>query len=472
MGQAITAGDGGGHCSLSDWICPLCLWAVYLMLWWADDGQSMVCVLQCNSAGSCVLWTLSQWISLAIGLRIFLGLLWVGFVFVWQALWWSDCWVVLVPWCHGFLGGVRIRGPLAKSVSPPFCSKWPRSWIWLVLLSLSGRIGEASVPGPNVEATDGVQFTLGVCNPNGLTDKSSFFGSSRIDLWLICETHLTVSGMRTFERMLGWQAPQYSGKVFGHPVLARSEVSDVGRWSGVGMLSQWPIHRLPHEWPTLVHATGRLCVSTAFVHGQWISGCVVYGTPTGPTHGNARQTTDQLLEHALCRVLQLSGPRYVGGDFNHDHDRLTTVAAMRQIGFVDIQDLHALRTGVYPVATCRGKTRRDFLSWRRCSSVARYKIVIGLIIACWWVNLHVLHLTWRGFRGHVLIRLNGQPLRIDLPLRSFRSRHRLMSLSNTPNCGLTLKRLFKRWLVLVDNLCQLDVLVVLVNACRVRLRFR
>ena len=254
-----------------------------------------------------------------------------------------------------------IWGPLAVFFSLPRCPKWPRYWIWLTILLLSGRIGEATVPGPQVDQSGEWAFTLGVCNPNGLVDKPSFFAPSTVDLWLICETHLTVSGMRNFDRMLGWQAPQYTGKVFGHPVLARSEVSDVGRWSGVGMLSQWPIHRLPHEWPSLVYNTGRISVSTTFLRGQWISGCVVYGTPTGPTHHNARQTTDQLLEHALCRVLQLSGPRFVGGDFNHDHDRLITVTAMRQIGFVDIQDLHAQRAGCYPVATCRNKTRRDFL---------------------------------------------------------------------------------------------------------------
>ena len=34
---------------------------------------------------------------------------------------------------------------------------------------------------------------------------------------------------------------------------------------------------------------------------------------------------------------------------------------MERLGFRDVQDLHAERTGMHPVATCRGKTRRDFL---------------------------------------------------------------------------------------------------------------
>ena len=87
----------------------------------------------------------------------------------------------------------------------------------------------------------------------------------------------------------------------------------------------------------------------------------MYGTPTGPTHVNGREVTDELLSLALTRVLQMSGPRYIAGDFNHDLDRLNTVSVLERLGFRDIQDLHAERTGQLPVATCRGKTRRDYL---------------------------------------------------------------------------------------------------------------
>ena len=182
-----------------------------------------------------------------------------------------------------------------------------------------------------------------------------------MDLWRVCESHLTISGQRSFDRMLRRHAPRFAYSIYGHPVLPRTEVSDVGRWSGVGILSQWPSHRLPYDWPQSVQATGRLCVATTYLPGHWISGCVVYGTPSGPTHSNALQTTDQLINHAIKRVLQLSGPRYVGGDLNQDHNRLEAVGTLRRLGFVDIQDLHCLATGCPPVATCRGKTRRDFL---------------------------------------------------------------------------------------------------------------
>lgn len=229
-------------------------------------------------------------------------------------------------------------------------------WCWSLL-----RIGEAAVPGPAVSSAVGSSFSIGVTNPNGLQDKACFFMDSAVDLWCVCETHLTQSGIRGFRQHLRQFQSPFVYSSFGHPVLPRSEVSDVGRWSGVGVLSQWPTCRLPNDWPLDLYVTGRLSVTSSFVCGQWISGCVVYGTPCGPTHPLAKKTTEGLLNAAILRILQLSGPRFIGGDFNHDHDSLQAVMALRQRGFVDVQDLHLNRTGFAPVATCRSRTRRDFL---------------------------------------------------------------------------------------------------------------
>ena len=107
--------------------------------------------------------------------------------------------------------------------------------------------------------------------------------------------------------------------------------------------------------------SGRLVCSGFCAHGVWVSGVTVYGTPTGHTHAQGRSVANDLLSLALDRVLQLSGPRFIAGDFNHDLDHLSTVAMMERLGFKDIQDIHAERTGVLPVATCRGKTRRDYM---------------------------------------------------------------------------------------------------------------
>ena len=281
--------------------------------------------------------------------------------------------LVLVAFClSGFVGfrwkHLRPRCVAVKGVRRTRRTwgfhRWPARWLGFLMLGFSWRTGEASVPGPSLASSEhGLDkvFRLGVCNANGVADKAHFFGDMHEDLWCISETHLTVVGRRTFGKMMQRHAPQYPSAVFGHDVLPRSEVSDIGRWSGVGVVSSWPTHRLPHDWSQALHSTGRLCVSTSFIHGHWISGCVVYGTPVGPTHGNAKHKTNCLLQAALARVLQLSGPRFIGGDFNHDHDSLEMVGVIRRLGFVDIQDLHTSRHGILPVATCRGKTRRDYL---------------------------------------------------------------------------------------------------------------
>ena len=236
--------------------------------------------------------------------------------------------------------------------------------IWVVF-GASFRIGEASLPGP-VHSGDGsncvpeVVFRLGTCNPNGISDKAHFFRDSEVDILGVTETHLTGRGLKVFRGLLKSAAPQFKWFAHGKCVLPRGQVSDTGMWSGVGVISQWPTHSLPHDWSPPVFETGRICVTSSFIHGLWISGCVVYGTPCGPTHPQAKGTTNALIREALRRVLQLSGPRYVCGDFNHDAAQLEAVHEMKRAGFVDLQDLHLERTGIPPSATCRGKTRRDY----------------------------------------------------------------------------------------------------------------
>ena len=242
------------------------------------------------------------------------------------------------------------------------CSVPARLLRWIIF-GLSVRIGEASLPGPSGASDRGdglVQFEIGICNPNGLFDKGHFLADSSVDMWAMSETHLSSKSLKAFRGLLRSQAGHYGWMVHGKPVLPRHLTSEVGLYSGVAVVSQWPTHALPHDWAPLVYATGRLCVVTSFVRGLWISGCVVYGTPCGPTHPQAKKTTESLVLAGFERILQLSGPRYVCGDFNHDHSKLETVALMRRAGFVDLQDLQFERHGTHPVATCRGKTRRDF----------------------------------------------------------------------------------------------------------------
>lgn len=290
----------------------------------------------------------------------------------------------------GFGSGIVVPCP-CWSVGP-FCG-WPWTWLWLLCLGLCGlcalafrptlpahgvrllprsgaspsvvrlcvwtlflslwRVGEALTPGP--------EFTIGVANINGLNNKGFGFMDSPVDTWILSETHLTKGGIATFRSNLRQAKSPYSAFIHGCPVAARSLTSDIGQWSGVGVLSKFPSRRLPHSWPDVAFHSGRLLCSGFCAKGIWVSGVTVYGPPTGPTHVNGRAVTDELLGLALERALQLTGPRFIAGDFNHDLDRLSTVTTMERLGFRDVQDLHAERTGLHPVATCRGKTRRDFL---------------------------------------------------------------------------------------------------------------
>ena len=215
------------------------------------------------------------------------------------------------------------------------------------------RYGEASHPGPD--------WTFGVANLNGLNSKAFGLSESTVDTWIFSETHLTKPGEQAFRANLREAKAPYRSFVGGSHVPPRSEVSDIGQFSGVGVLSRFPVRRLAHSWPDVVFRSGRLVGVSVCCQGIWVSGVVIYGTPNGSTHGNGREVTDQLLSLAVERVNLLDGPRFVAGDFNHDLDRLSAASALQRLGFQDCQDAHAINTGTLPKPTCRGKTRRDFM---------------------------------------------------------------------------------------------------------------
>ena len=227
-----------------------------------------------------------------------------------------------------------------------------RLCVWWVVCC---RIGEAAVPGPQET------FAIGVCNPSGLPSKAFLFNSYHADLWLVSETHLTRPGLRTFRRALNSFQSPYRWITHGHEVLPRSQVSEVGKWTGVAAISKWPTRRLIHDWDPALHSTGRLVASTSCINETWVSGVTVYGTPVGPTHPGARETTEALLRAATKRSIQAVGCRFVAGDFNCDHDKSHAIAQLRACGFQDVQDLQFRFTGCLPQPTCRSRTRRDFL---------------------------------------------------------------------------------------------------------------
>ena len=317
----------GKFCLIKKWVVALhprrvllsCLESVHRVVTW---GPSMSLTL---SVGSCFGFFGTAWCStMKWESGVLLGRSW-------------DVSQFRVNACKGFDGG---RG---------FGKQWR---LFLCLASLC-RVGEAAVPGPG--AMD--HLRLGVCNPSGLYHKASLFAMQEADVWIVSETHLTRLGLSQFRAELSALQSPFNG----HPVLPRNQISEVGKWAGMAVVSKCPSRPLVHHWEPSQYATGRLVASTSYCRGLWISGVGVYGTPVGPTHPRAKETTEKLLGLAVQRIQQAVGCRYVAGDWNHDHNSLQAVTALRSMGFVDVQDLHYQMCGVFPIPTCRGKTRRDYL---------------------------------------------------------------------------------------------------------------
>ena len=237
--------------------------------------------------------------------------------------------------------------------SPRWPFRFSRWWLWL-FVAFQCRVGEALVPGPPV-------WTLGVCNPSGMPGKLCIFDYHPCDIWIVSETHLSRKGVADFRSQLKWSRSGYRYLITGHPAEPRSTASSLGSWTGVAVLSMHPTRRAPVTWPALAFDSGRICATVSYCHGLWITGCTVYGTPKGGTHCNAREKTDQLLHLSVDRILDAVGPRFVAGDWNHDLEKFTAVTRLQSLGFIEIQDLHCHRTGIVQQATCRMKTRRDFL---------------------------------------------------------------------------------------------------------------
>lgn len=293
--------------------------------------------------------------------------------------------------------------PPFRTVSLPRQSPFGRAWFLWAFLVLACRVGEAKKPGPD--------WTVSVANFNGLNGKAFGFADSSYDVWLFSETHLTLPGLKTFWGNVRSVNQNYRAFQHGCPVAPRSETSDIGQWSGVGIMATFPVRRLPHDWSVGAYHSGRLLCTSFCAHGIWVSGVQVYGTPTGPTHPNGKEVTNQLLAQALERIEQQPGPRYIAGDFNHDLDQLATVSVLTRLGYRDLQDLEAERSGRLPVATCRGKTRRDFMlvSRERAALFLECKVDDDLlqITPTLWVGSEVVLMSCVGLLGPSLIQWNG-----------------------------------------------------------------
>lgn len=68
-----------------------------------------------------------------------------------------------------------------------------------------------------------------------------------------------------------------------------------------------------------------------------------------------------MISEAVKHLAQMTGPRYLAGDLNHDLSSLPAVAQLHALHFVEIQDLYYQMSGIPPQPTRQKKVRRDYL---------------------------------------------------------------------------------------------------------------
>ena len=336
VGQTIVPGDGGGGHSLS--VLLGFLWALLILL------GSLLGL--CAPHLTCGLVDFSFPISKGYHE---LGLL--GF------------WICVVGYllsssrfCFGFERAHRLDAVCFCSFPLGLRLGFLRGrFSWLVIVwTLLCRVGEASVPGPEAH-----EWSIGIFNSAGLPGKAHLVPDSA-DVWAVSETHLSRKGTKIFCNALKRADSPYR-LLTGPPVPPRFIGSDLGAYSGVGFLSKHPIRRVPNSWPQVVYDSSRLEVATFPISNFWVTGLVLYGAPTGPTHPRAREVTNDLINHACDRLQCCKGPAFIGGDINQDLQYVPAVSRLAAMGYVEIQDLCYRQTGQLPRPTCKHKTQRDFL---------------------------------------------------------------------------------------------------------------
>ncbi|CAE7342035.1 aquIMA [Symbiodinium sp. CCMP2592] len=148
----------------------------------------------------------------------------------------------------------------------------------------------------------------------------------------------------------------------GAPAPLRPGSSYAGSWTGVLTLSDFPCRPVQLQWLHDSFHSGRIQTLHHFVNDTPILTANLYGFPRGRTYTDARARTERLLEtltHEL--VLGRKGIRMIAGDFNHWHEHLHQVAIWKQQGWIEAQDLAAIRWQTPLVPTCKGSTHRDFI---------------------------------------------------------------------------------------------------------------
>eukprot|EP00435_Cladocopium_sp_Y103_P050318 s564_g15.t1 len=144
------------------------------------------------------------------------------------------------------------------------------------------------------------------------------------------------------------------------PPRAGSRVA--GSWTGVAQISDVPMRVVRVPWRGHEYASGRANLASFHFGSHCVLGAVLYAPPRGPTYGDARSLTAELLATITEEVvLGKQGPRYVAGDFNAAPGDHAAFQHWRSLGWQECQDLACSWFNRVPQNTCKASTRPDHI---------------------------------------------------------------------------------------------------------------
>eukprot|EP00438_Fugacium_kawagutii_P024297 Skav217538 [mRNA] locus=scaffold467:222594:227126:+ [translate_table: standard] len=115
-------------------------------------------------------------------------------------------------------------------------------------------------------------------------------------------------------------------------------------------------------WSPTIYEEARFTTQTFYIGSTWVHGAVIYGYAHRAATNEVRNTTDELLDQAVERILRtMSGKRFLMGDWNQEIGQLRTFDILKQHGWVEIQQW-AHETYGRPIdKTCQATSTKDFV---------------------------------------------------------------------------------------------------------------
>ena len=221
-------------------------------------------------------------------------------------------------------------------------------------LPTSGRVGEATHPGPPIY--------IGTSNPSGLRGKEFQYSALPDGIWGISESHVSAHSMRSIGNQMRKATSTAGAARFflpGAPVPLRARSSTEGGWAGVAWLTDLTSREIKINWPAEEYSLGRVQMGQFWCGAFPITGVNCYLWPKSPTWPKALEASRLLLETVTRIVYSRAGPRFIAGDLNHREDQLPVLAQWKAQGWIEIQDLALRRYGRQPTPTYRESTTPD-----------------------------------------------------------------------------------------------------------------